>query len=138
MNKYFLSFLLSLCCLTLSAQVNDAAVWASINIEKKIAKGFAASLSQECRFNENISELATAFTEIGLEHKIIKRLSFGLSYRFIQSRNMDDSYSLRHRILADLTYRYKLNKFGFTIRERYQSQVSDVMTGKMAFRRYII
>jgi Protein of unknown function (DUF2490) len=133
MNKYFLLFIFYSYCYTSSAQINDAVLWTGINIEKKIAKGFAASLSQECRFNENISELGTAFTEVGLEHKVIKRLSFGFTYRFIQNRNIDDSYSIRHRLMADLSYRYKLKTFGFIIRERFQSQIRDVAEGEDGF-----
>jgi hypothetical protein len=132
MNKFFLLlFCLSACYC--NAQVNDAGLWTSINIEKKIAKGFTASLSQEFRFRENISELGTAFTEAGVEHKIIKRLSFGIGYRFIQSRNLDDTYSMRHRLLADLSYRYKIKKVGITLRERFQSQVKDIQYGEDGF-----
>ncbi|MEP7264114.1 MAG: DUF2490 domain-containing protein [Bacteroidota bacterium] len=132
MNKYFL-FLFCLSAFYGNAQVNDAGVWTSINIEKKIAKGFTAGLSQEFRFNENVSELGTAFTEVSVEHKIIKRLSFGIGYRFIQSRNLDDSYSLRHRLLADLSYRYKIKKVGIALRERFQSQVKDIQYGEDGF-----
>ena len=34
------------------AQVNDAGLWTSINLEKKITKKIAVDLSQEFRFNE--------------------------------------------------------------------------------------
>lgn len=133
MNKYFLFLLFLLPAFNSNAQVNDAGLWTSINIEKKISKGFTAALSQEFRFKENISELGTAFTEVGIEHKIIKRLSFGIGYRFIQSRSLDDAYSLRHRLMADLSYRYKIKHVGITLRERFQSQVKDVQYGEDGF-----
>jgi hypothetical protein len=133
MNRYLLSLLFSIYITCTYAQVNDAGLWTSLSAEKKLSKGFTASLSQELRFNENISELGTAFTEAGVEHKIIKRIAIGLGYRFIQKKNPDDSYSLRHRLLIDLTYRYKAGEFSFSLRERFQSQVADVASGEDGF-----
>jgi hypothetical protein len=108
------------------AQVDDACLWTSVNIEKKITSKFSATLTEELRFNENISELGTAFTEIGANYKFYKFFSFGLSYRYIQSKNLDDSYSLRHRYNIDLAFKYKVEKVLASLRERFQTQYTDV------------
>lgn len=133
--RLFLLFILPVIYINSFAQVNDAGLWASVNIDKKIGYGFTATLSQEFRFNENITELGTAFTEIGLEHKIkyLKGLTGGVSYRFIQNRRVNDSYSLRHRLNIDLAYRMKYKKVTVTIRERYQNQVKDVESSPEGF-----
>ena len=110
------------------AQVNDAGLWTSIDVSKKLAGGFNASLSEEIRLNENVSEVGTAFTEIGITHKIIKRMTGGISYRFIQSRRLDDSYSIRHRLNVDVAYRIKFKMISATVRERFQSQVKNVQS----------
>jgi hypothetical protein len=107
------------------AQVNDAGLWTSIALEKKITKKINIVASQEFRFNENISELGTFFTEIGPEFKISKGFTAGISYRFIQKLRLDDSYSTRHRINTDLSYRLKLKDFSISLRERYQIQYAD-------------
>jgi hypothetical protein len=135
MSKRLLLFCFVLFCFAASAQVNDAGLWASVSVEKKVSKRMDVSLSQEFRMNENISELGTAFTEVALEIKIrhVKGLSISPGYRFIQNRNQDNTYSLRHRLLADLNYRYKTGQFSFSLRERFQSQVADVMTGEDGF-----
>lgn len=111
-----------------SAQVKDAGLWLSLNAEKKITSKLSATLSQEFRMNENITELGTAFTEAGIEYKIFKKGFVGLSYRFIQKRKVDDFYSLRHRINVDAGYRFKVTRMSLTVRERFQTQYSDVNT----------
>lgn len=113
---------------SLSAQVKDAGLWISLNAEKKITSKLSATLSQEFRMNENISELGTVFTEAGVAYKLFKKGFAGLSYRFIQKRKVDDFYSLRHRLNVDAGYRFKVKKISLTVRERLQTQYTDVNT----------
>ena len=133
MNKFLLLFLFLIIYINGIAQVNDAGLWTSINIEKKIVNGFTAGLTEEFRFNENVSELGTFFTEIGIAHKLIKKMTAGVSYRFIQNRNLDDSYNVRHRLNLELAYRFKFHKISASIRERFQSQVKEVQSSDAGF-----
>ncbi len=112
------------------AQVNDAGLWTSINLEKKITKKIAVDLSQEFRFNENISELGSFFTEISAQYKLHKNLSIGAGYRFINKRELDDSYEKRHRMLFDLNTKEKISKIAVSARIRFQSQYSGVNTSE--------
>ena len=48
----------------LLSQVSDAALWTSVNIEKKINQRISIGLSNEFRFNENISELGTLYNDL--------------------------------------------------------------------------
>jgi hypothetical protein len=108
------------------AQVNDAGLWVSLNLEKRVTPAFSLHLSDELRLNENISEAGTHFTEFGGEHMIFKGLSGGVYYRFIQRRRLDDSYSKRHRFFAELSYKRKIGKISVALRERVQSQYKDL------------
>ncbi len=112
------------------SQVNDAGLWTSVNLEKKITADFSLNLSEELRFNENISELGTAFTEFGGDYKLIKNLTAGISYRFIQKRRVDDFYSTRHRLIFNLSYRHKIKKLSITLRERFQTQYADIYSSE--------
>lgn len=136
MRLRFLSFIMNrqliICAVILGfissnlmAQVNDAGLWTNISLEKKISKKISIVASEELRFNENISELGTFFTEIGPQFKVYKGFNAGISYRFIQKRQLDDSYSIRHRINTDLSYRFKIKDFTFSLRERYQIQYGE-------------
>src|SRR5687768_11202671 len=70
--------------LVLPAQQNDAGLWGSINLEKKLTKKWSLHFSEELRLNENFSELGTAYTELTGEYRINKILSVSGGYRFIQ------------------------------------------------------
>lgn len=112
--------------LALWSQVNDAGLWSGVNLQYKIKKGLDLNVTDEFRMNENCSELGTHYTELGPAYKLAKGLEAGMSYRFMQKRQTGDSYSIRHRLSADLSYRIKVNDFTFQLRERYQSQWSGV------------
>lgn len=121
-----------LLCLVLQtyAQQKDAGLWLSAAIEKRFNKKLSASLTQEARFNENISEAGTLFTEAGMDYRFAKRWSAGLSYRFIQRRRTNDFHSIRHRYMADLSYRVRLKKLTMVPRIRYQVQYRDINTSE--------
>lgn len=111
-------------------QVNDAGLWLSVDVEKKITQKFSAQFSHALRYNENISELGTSFSEIGLSYKIIKPLSFGAVYRFAQRKRVDDFYSNRHRYAFNVVYRLKISQFKLNFREQYQSSYKDIGTSE--------
>ena len=108
------------------AQVNDAGIWASINLEKKFSKKVSIHFSEELRFNENISELGVFFSEFTGEYQFNKMFSLSGGYRFIQRRRLDDSYSIRHRYLINLNVKHKFGQLAANFRLRYQGQYADV------------
>jgi hypothetical protein len=127
MNRTFIFFL---CIVVLGfsakAQVNDAGLWSSIGLQSDLVKKFSLDGDIELRFNENITELGTVYGEALLGYKINKRWEASFGYRLIGKRKSDDSYSTRHRILLNLTYKKKFNKVTASFRARYQSQFSDI------------
>jgi hypothetical protein len=111
---------------SLRAQVKDAGLWTSIGFELKVTNKVNATLSQEFRFNENITELGTFFTDAGLGYKINKYFQISANYRFVNKRRIDDSYSPRHRLYIDLKFQKKLKPFVFQFRTRLQDQYADI------------
>lgn len=126
LRRYLFLLLLVLFSAASFSQVNDAGLWLSLNAEKKITPDFSATLSEEFRFNENITELGTFFTDAGLTYKINKVIRISGNYRFTNKRRLDDSYSKRHRYYFDLSMRKKLSSVIFILRTRFQSQYADV------------
>ncbi|MCC7301351.1 MAG: DUF2490 domain-containing protein [Bacteroidia bacterium] len=113
------------------AQVKDAGLWVAGTAEYNFSLELSAELTEELRFNENISELGTHFTDMGVSYKLLKGLvrpSF--HYRFVHKRRVDDTYSKRHRWYFDLALRKKAGPFDLSIRSRYQSQYTDVFVSE--------
>lgn len=125
-KKTYLSITILLSSFSLTAQVNDAGLWINLDVEKKITQKFSAEISHALRYNENISELGTSLSEIGLSYKIIKPLTFGGAYRFSQKKRVDDFYSNRHRYSFNITYKIKVNQFKISFREQFQSSYKDI------------
>jgi hypothetical protein len=113
-------------CSPIMGQEKDAGLWTSVNFEAKLVKKVTFNISQEFRFNENVTELGTSFTDAGLSYKLNKHFQFAVNYRFTQRHRVDNYYSFRHRFYADLKYSYKLTPFDFSLRTRLQDQISDI------------
>lgn len=110
----------------LIGQVRDAGLWTSVSFEAKVVKKLTASISQECRFNENITEPGTVFTESGLKYKLNKNFQVSANYRFVKKRRVDDYYSTRHRFYADIKFEKKFKPIQIQIRSRLQDEYADI------------
>lgn len=113
-----------------AAQVNDAGLWFSTGIEKKLNSRFSVSFNPTLRFNENISELGSAFIDAGTEYKINKRIRVSANYRLSSRKKLDDSYGIRHRFYADFSYRKKLKQITLTYRFRVLTQYTEMLSSE--------
>jgi len=110
----------------LEGQNRDAGLWTSVSFEAKLVKKLSASISQEFRFNENITELGTALTDAGIDYKLSKHFQFSVNYRYIQKHLSDNNYSFRHRFYVDVKYEKKKKPFQIQFRSRLQDQYADI------------
>lgn len=129
-QKHILLLLLFLMGNSLFAQVNDAGLWLSVNLEKKITPAFSACFTEEVRLNENITEVGTIFSDLGLTYKLWKRLKIGAFYRFSLKRRLDDTYNQFHSWYCEASYREKIKPISLILRLRYQSKYSDPETSE--------
>jgi len=100
----------------------------NITIKKKITKRLDACLTEELRFNENITELGTFYTDIGGEYEILKGFKAGAFYRHIFKRRLDDSYSKANRFSIDLSYGNNIKRVVLGYRIRFQQAYKDYNT----------
>ncbi len=100
----------------------------SMNGEKKITKGFSISLAAELRMNNNITQVGTYFTELGLNYRFSKKVRLSGNYRFMARSRADGTYSNRHRYYFDLAYREKIKSVTVLFRTRFQSQYADILS----------
>ncbi len=113
-------------CSPLKGQVKDAGLWTSAGFEFKVVKKMTASISEEVRFNENISEVGMILTDIGVSYKYNKHFQFAVGYRYSQKHKVEDYYSVRHRFNVEVKYEKKLKPFQLQYRIRLQDQYSDI------------
>lgn len=108
------------------SQREDLGLWTSLGFDKSITNKLDLDFVQELRLNENISELETAFSDIGLSYELIKNIKLGLNYRFIQKRDLASFYNTRHRFYGDITLKYPIHKFELSLRTRFQYQYIQI------------
>lgn len=115
------------------AQEKDAGLWTSISVEKKFTQKFSANISEELRFNQNISILGSFFTDAGITFRLNDAFRIAANYRFINRHRLDGSYSKRHRYYFDLSWRKKINRITPVARLRFQSQYTDMYSSPDGF-----
>jgi hypothetical protein len=114
------------------AQVNDTQLWMSVQLEKKLTPDLRIEFTEEVRLNENITEVGTVYSDLGISYRFWKRFRLGASYRFSLNRRLDDTYERRHSWYADASYREKLKPIILILRLRYQSRYAKFFTSEKA------
>jgi hypothetical protein len=123
-------FLLILAGNSLLAQVNDAQLWSSVNLEKKLTPALSIGFTEEVRIIENITEVETIFSEIGVSYRFWKRFKLGAAYRFTLKRRLDDTYEKRNSWYVEGSYHEKIKPFRLVLRLRYQSKYAEGFTSE--------
>ena len=126
--------LLLFCTFTVSlAQINDFELWSGVQLRKNITKKLRVSFEEEIRFNENISDIKKFYSEIGLSYRLNKHIRFAARYRFTENKTILSYYSTRHRIMADISLRYKISRLFIAFRSRYQIKYIDIYSSETGF-----
>jgi hypothetical protein len=112
----------------LSAQTNDAQLWTDIKITHKLSGKINGYAENGLRFSENISEIGTAYSEIGLEYKLLKKLEISGGYRFFSKRKNEDLYSNRHRLNLDLSYKTSYYLFSIQLKTRVEMEYKNILS----------
>ncbi len=108
----------------------DAGMWNTFTIQHPFTKKLSLVVDQEFRLRENYQRINLFYTNIGIDYKFKKYLKISPTYRIIQKKLFDGSYSFRHRLMLDVTGKKKLNKFTLSERIRYQIEAQDYNTSE--------
>jgi len=127
-----LVFLMMLAGNSLRAQVNDAQLWMDVNLEKKLTRALSVEFTEEVRMNENITEVGTIFSDLGVSYRFIKHFKVGASYRFTLKRRLDDTYKQMNSWHVEGSYREKIKQLALILRVRYQSRYAETFTSEKA------
>lgn len=119
----------SLFSLRFHAQVeNDAGLWSTFTLQKKINKKISVVIDQEFRLRENFQRINLFYTNIGIDYKLNKYFKISPSYRAIQKIRFNTTLSHRHRLSLDATLKKKFKNITLAERVRYQIEVQDFLT----------
>ncbi len=108
----------------------DAGLWTTFTIQKRITKKISIVVDQEFRLRENFQRINLFYTNAGIDYKINKNIKLSPSYRAIQKMRLDNTVSHRHRLSMDATVKKKFNKITLAERVRYQIEVQDYLTSR--------
>ncbi len=107
------------------AQNGDAELWTGIELQKRLAKGLSLRLEEEVRINDNISDVKSVFTQVGVTYRFNKYFRTKITYRLGNQPALNGPGPF-NRFMTDFTFRYKKKPFIFFLRGRYQNHVSEM------------
>ena len=123
MRKIHNSILLLLICTFSSiAQENDFQIWSLLSANDKVTYKTDINIKHGLRFRENASLLSKSYSDIRLKYKYNKKVSVAVGFRDINEWNKQLSREQKSRYYSDLYLKHKLDRFVFSVRNRYQKQ----------------
>lgn len=123
MIKYFfIPFFLFVFFSIAYSQEKDFGLWLDAGVEAKIIKGLKAEFNQEVRLAENASRLDKTLTDIGVNYAFNRYFGMGVFYRFTASNDKTSGVIGIHRVYTDLSLKYKIHRFSFNWRSRFQTE----------------
>lgn len=128
MKKKFLLFgiLIAFNINGFSQSTNDAGLWTTFNLEKKLKHNVFVFGTEELRLRENFTRLNLLYTDLGVGIRPFKFLKVSLAYRMIDKFIEDNTFSYRHRLMLDISLKSKSGPFTLSYRHRLQAEVRNV------------
>ena len=123
------SFIFILPCKNLFAQadfIDDAAVWISFNLEKKLNKHVYLQLSQQNRITENVSTYGRGNIDFGITYRFNKNIRLMGDYVYLKRPNPDNSFTNEHRFYSALILKKNIGRWDFSYRNMVQMRMKDI------------
>ena len=125
-TKRFLSILLAISAVGVSAQNSDWGVRTGIELEKKLNKKWEIGLGGEYRWKEGMSLTDQVRGTFDAGYKPLKFLKLGAGYELIADKKQKrDIFLYRHRFKLDATGSFKYQRFTMSWRPRLQVTFYD-------------
>ena len=106
--------------------INDAALWLSVNFEKKINKHFYLQLNQQNRITENMTTYGRGSADLNVTYRLNKNIRFTGGYVFLKRPLPDNSYTNEHRFYSAITLKKRLGRWDFTFRNMLQLRFKNI------------
>jgi hypothetical protein len=102
------------------AQKGDFELWASINQKFGIYKDFKFTLTEESRFNHNVSSLKQLFVVGDISYDVTKRFTVSTAYKLRRRYDEAQVAYTDHIFTLDASYDVKIKRFTLNSRSRYE------------------
>jgi len=96
----------------------DGELWLSFDLSKELVDNLTLTLKEAIRFDEDVSELKSVFSQATLKYRLIKPLTISAGYRY----TTDQRFQSRQRIIVSSQLRHKLDQFSLSWRLRYEQE----------------
>ncbi|MEA3461647.1 MAG: DUF2490 domain-containing protein [Bacteroidota bacterium] len=128
-GTYFLScfFLFFIAAIDLQAQVKDFQTWWEVELDKQLTGKLDLSGEFEQRFKNNSLQYNRTLLTLVASYDVLDYLRMAGGGRVIFVMNREQQLRARYRFHFDLTGRYDLSGFRFSLRSRLQYGFDDVM-----------
>lgn len=132
-NYKSITFVLLLFSTSLVAQTNSSSFRPAVEFSMKLNKKIELQLEEELRL-AGFSSFDRTMTTLGGSYALNKSFKAGGEYTWIYLNNLKDGYyESRHRFAAWLQASQKVNRFKFTLREKFQNTYRDEDLGNYSY-----
>lgn len=116
-----------LTALTLKAQDfnDDAALWLSFKLEKKIGNGLSVYFKHQSRINENFSAYGLSYADLGASFKINKLIKLYGGAVLSRKDPFYELYENRQRYYFSINLKQSIKNFEVSFRNQTQMQVKQ-------------
>jgi hypothetical protein len=118
----------------LHAQDRDLGLHLEADISKKVSTKIEFQFSEELRFNQSMTAFDRSLATLSGIYTFNKFLKAGLFYTWIYANNQDDGYyESRNRFGGWIQGSYKISRFRFSLREKFQNTYRDEDLGNYRY-----
>jgi hypothetical protein len=103
-----------------SGQESDLRMWTSATVSKDLFKKLNLSLTEEARFENNISRFDQMVSEVNLKYSIIKGVKARVTYRYTNVNSLANGWYNRQRFACALMFDTDIQRFNVSLRPEYQ------------------
>jgi hypothetical protein len=111
------------------AQSEDAAVWMTLNTDRKFNKKTDWHFTTQTRINDNFRRYDYSYFDFGIDRQLGKRWNSQLAYVLNAKNDVAYGMLLRHQFYLNATYGKNIGNFKLSDRSQLQTQIEDLNFG---------
>ena len=136
-NNFIFILLFSSSLIPAQEFYNDAQLWVNLSLRKKIGKDFYVQLSQQNRWDQNVTQFKLSYWDAGITYKFTKGVALKADYVLGMRKKNDGGYTIRHQYYVALLLKKEIERWAVIYRNKLQLQYYDYYTSTDGTNQYI-